>query len=135
MSTSNAARTAFNRPRVKETLYRVLLHDGSSRWKPERFHHAAVTTCMESAEIVIARHPSLLVLGQDFDESRNAFFSKECDFDYDCVSARDKIAFIGKPDHIGARCFESGRDHFACITLAFSTRTAARSSTSNTYSL
>ena len=71
--------------------------------------------CMETAETVIAVAPR-----PNFDESKHAFFSKECDFGYDCVSARDKIGFISKPDDVGARCFESGRDHFACITLACS---------------
>jgi hypothetical protein len=85
-------------------------------------HEVAWTlAARESAEIVIAG-PSSQGVGfrPNFDESGDVFLSKECDFGYDCVFARDKMGFISKPDHIGAQCFESGWDHFACTTLACS---------------
>ena len=76
----------------------------------------------ESAETIIAGPSSQRVgFWPNFDKPRDVFLNKECDFGYDCVFARDKLASLASLITSGARCFENGRDHFACITLACST--------------
>ena len=74
----------------------------------------------ESAETIMGLVVTAFGFWPNFDKPRDVFFNKECDFGYDCVFGRNKWTFISKPDHVGALCFESGWDHFACITLACS---------------
>ena len=87
-------------------------------WRRPRQDRSATKTGIRLL-VFRVRH-SALAFGRISTSSSDVFLSKECDFGYDCVFARDKMGFIGKPDHIGARCFESGWDHFACTTLACS---------------
>ena len=102
---------AENRPDGWNTWVTFVISPGATPSAPRRM----VT------ETVIAGPSSQRVgFRPNFDESGDVFLSKECDFGYDCVFARDKMGFIGKPDHIGGPCFESGWDRFACTTLACS---------------